>query len=146
MVKSLDPGRRDEVVDVLVELFWTYPTMAYMLGNEGDHDRSVLRTLIGMFVDGRFGRSSLVLGIEVEERIVAATLVDTPTLGPLREPYRTQISEARSQLGADVGARIEAFGDASSALEPDVSHHGGRKKPGRVSGVRVQHRRRCHCQ
>ncbi len=123
MVQHLGPDRRDEVVEVLVKSFWTYPTMAYMLGNNGDHDIVELTTLIGMFVDGRYGRDSPVLGVDAENQLAAIALVDYPARRSAIEPYRSRMLEALALLGEDVEARIDAFSQASADFEPKAPHY-----------------------
>lgn len=97
--------------------------MAYMLGDDGDHDPERLGALIGMFVDGRYGRSSPVLGVDEGSDLGAAALVDPPERGPLPHSYKKRFDRVRSQIGERSWERVVAFGDALKDIGPTSPHH-----------------------
>jgi len=111
-----------EVVDVLCESFFDYPTLRFVLGPDPRRYENQLRTLIHFFVMARVLRGELLLGIEGDEGISAAALVSRPTrpealpeLGELRE-------KVWAELGASARGRYGAFGAACAPFQVAVPH------------------------
>jgi GNAT superfamily N-acetyltransferase len=61
-------GDASPVIDVLVESFYNYPVMRFVLGNAPDYDAR-LKRLIGLFVSARLLLNDVILGIRNGEEV-----------------------------------------------------------------------------
>jgi len=111
-----------EVVDVLCESFFDYPTLRFVLGPDPRRYENQLRTLIHFFVMARVLRSEVLLGIGDDNGLAAAALVSRPT-GPEAPP---ELGELREKVWAGLGTaaqgRYEAFGAACAPFQVAVPH------------------------
>jgi len=130
-------GERDapDVIDVLVESFYDYPVMRFVLGSTGDYEER-LRALTDFFVRARLLRNEWMLGISDHEGLVAAATIarahreSPPEVDRLRE-------QAWDSIGFEARRRYEIFGEASGPFEvPEPHLH--------LSQIGVRTRRRGH--
>jgi GNAT superfamily N-acetyltransferase len=121
MIRTLSVEDAAAVTDVLCDAFSEYPVMRYVLGPDmADYGKGLAR-MIHFFVMARLLRGEPVIGVGPEGRLEGVALVsftsgsESPaTLLELRE-------EVWNELGADVRARYEGFGEAS-AFQIDEPH------------------------
>lgn len=117
-------GRDDvsQVVDVLVESFFDYPVMRFVLGNDNDEYGRQLRALIHFFVMARVHRDETILGIGSPDRLEATALVSRPGVGS----SPPELGELRERVWNDLGPsardRYERFGEACTPFEVDTPH------------------------
>lgn len=124
MLQRLDAGREEEVVDVLVESFWDYPVMRYTLSEDtGDDYDDKLRSLIGFFAARRFRQGQPVFGIEADDALVAAALVDEPRGDDHEISIGHLVEKVQTNIGEEAWGRLVRFGDALDPLEPKVPHY-----------------------
>jgi len=122
--KLVEVGSDDvrEVVDVLCESFFDYPTMRFVLGPDPRQYEKQLQTLIHFFVMARVVRSEVLLGIGDDNGLAAAALVSRPT----RPEAPPELDELREKVWAELGAsargRYEAFGAACAPFQVAVPH------------------------
>ena len=121
-VRRLDSNDVPRVVDVLVESFFDYPVMRFVLGPDTEDYEGQLRALIHFFVMTRIHRNEILLGFEEEGNLWATALVSWPSevpspkkLGKLREQLWTS-------LGQSARSRYEAFGKACTKFQVKVPH------------------------
>ncbi len=121
MVERLQGSARDDVVELLVEAFWDYPVMRFVLRDSGSDYHRHIRALIGLFVDRRFARDWPVLAVRVAEEVAAVALVDDPEYVALPESYANIEEDLRHLIGEPAWQRLDAF---ESAFEtPDYPHY-----------------------
>jgi GNAT superfamily N-acetyltransferase len=111
-------------VEVLCNAFHDYPVMRFILGDEGDYDAR-LETLVGMFVAARVLRGEPVLAIlDADGRVVAVAIVTLPGDRPSPPAFVARKEEVFAELGADAGARYEAYGAAATTYTvAEPQHH-----------------------
>lgn len=119
-VRILGASAAPEVTDVLVETFYDYPVMRFVLGASAAYE-SRLRTLTHFFVQTRLIRGEWLLGIADTKGLKAAATVTRPT-----QESPPEVSELRevtwASLGPESRARYEVFSRASSPFEVAQPH------------------------
>jgi GNAT superfamily N-acetyltransferase len=121
-VRVLGPEAVPEVADVLVDAFYDYPVMRFVLGESPSYE-SRLRTLTTFFVQARVVRGEWLLGIpdtDADGLRAAATVTkpsreSPPAVAELRE-------QTWASLGPESRERYEAFGRASAPFEVAEPH------------------------
>lgn len=109
------------VVDVLCDAFFDYPVMRYVLGDIAGYSER-LQTLIHFFVQNRFKKNELVLGIHGSNALDGVALVSYPG-NPTRSAELDALREETWQtLGADARGRYETFGSATTHVESPGPH------------------------
>jgi GNAT superfamily N-acetyltransferase len=122
--KVVELGEDDvrEVVGVLCESFFDYPTMRFVLGPDPRRYENQLQTLVHFFVMARVLRGEILLGIESDEGLSAAALVSRPT-GPEAPPELGDLREkVWAELGTSARGRYEAFGAACAPFQVAAPH------------------------
>ena len=105
------------------DAFSDYPVMRQVLGPSGRYDAR-LRTLIGLFVNGRVFRKEPLLGIHDDGGGLAGAA--TMTLPGSPDPPATLIAHRDAvwaELGQDARARYEAFTSATQRFAIGARHH-----------------------
>lgn len=120
-VETLDSDRADDVVDVLADAFRDYPVMRYVLGDSGDF-AARLHRLIGLFVMARVLRDEPLFGLGVAGEMKAVAIVSFPGRGTTPPDWTRLRDQVFGELGADVKARYEAFGEATSGFDAGRPH------------------------
>jgi GNAT superfamily N-acetyltransferase len=122
-VARLSSADAEEIVTVFCDAFHDYPVMRQVLGPEGEYD-SRLRTLIGLFVNGRVFRKEPLLGIRDQAgRLIGAatmTLPESPDPPGVLIAHRDAVWQ---ELGQDARARYEAFTSATQRFAIGARHH-----------------------
>lgn len=122
-VSALTHGHSAAVVAVLCEAFFSYPVMRHVLGSVPDYPTR-LRTLIGFFVDARFLRQDLVLGVfDRNLTLAAAALVTLPGDKPAPAALAGRREATWQELGNAERARYDEYGMASHQFDILESHH-----------------------
>lgn len=122
--KVVELGEDDvrEVVGVLCESFFDYPTLRFVLGPDSRRYENRLQTLVHFFVMARVLRGEVLLGIESDEGLSAAALVSRPT-GPEAPPELGDLREkVWAELGTSARGRYEAFGAACAPFQVAAPH------------------------
>lgn len=123
IVAPLSSAQADEIVAVFCDAFHDYPVMRHVLG-PGDRYDTRLRTLIGLFVNGRVFRKEPLLGIRDDAgRLIGAatmTLPESPDPPALLIAHRDAVWQ---ELGQDARARYEAFTTATQRFAIGARHH-----------------------
>lgn len=121
-VRRLAPEDAPDVVDVFCDAFRDYPVMRWVVGTSPNAYEARLRTLIGFFVAARAMRDEPLLGIERDDRLVAAATVSFP--GRDEEPAGMEVLRRATwrELGADARARYEQCGVAWQSFEVEGPH------------------------
>ncbi len=110
------------VEDVLIEAFFDYTVMRFVLGSENPKYESEVRTLVHLFVMARVLRGEWLFGVRAAHGFDAAAIVSRPS-GPPSPPAFADLKErVWAQLGAAARARYEAFGAACAPFGPSVPH------------------------
>jgi len=119
-VGEVSSARIDEVTQVLAEAFCDYETMRYILGGSGSSYSTLLRTLVGYFVDSHVASGSPVLGVGKgrSEELVAAALVNRPSQSAEAVP-----ADSTDSLGPNVTRRLHSFEAALSPLVPEFGFY-----------------------
>lgn len=121
-IRHLDRAERNEAVAILSAAFADYPVMHFVLGDDPRRNPEGLAALVGFFTDVRYDMGWPVLGLEVDGRLVAASLVNEPTDAPFLDRFAEGLARLRTALGDEAYARLEAFELASEGNEPDERH------------------------
>lgn len=121
-IEHLADDAREVVIDVLCRAFRDYPVMRFVLGPDGDHEE-VLRRLIGFFTDVRFAMEWPVLGVIVDERLVAVALVNEPHEKTFLERFQEGLARVREELGEAAFHRLGRFGAAAEVNESRELHY-----------------------
>jgi ribosomal protein S18 acetylase RimI-like enzyme len=112
----------DAVVDVLLEAFFDYPVLRFVLGpGEADYPPR-LRTLVDFFVRARVFRGETLLGIRDGESLSAAAIVSKPDGRPAPAELYDYRQRVWAALGPEAETRYAAFGQACDPLLPDRPH------------------------
>jgi len=105
----------DAVTRVLVDAFYDYPVMRYVLSSSTDYAQHLNR-LIGMFVMARVLRSDVIYGIRRGSELCAVATTSTPKDG---KPEPAGMEALREQVWAELGADARArYARCTSAWEP----------------------------
>lgn len=121
-ILELTGERAPEVVDVLVEAFYDYPVMRFVLGQDvADYDAAIHR-LVGLFVAARDLRGEPMVGIQDGVGLDAAAIVSRPDGSPAPEAFRALADEVWAELGAPARARYEAFGRTCARFRVEAPH------------------------
>lgn len=123
MVERLEAHTRNDVVEVLVESFWDYPVMKFVLRDSSAEYPRHLRAVVGYYTDLRFARGGPVLGTRADGELAAVTLIDVPGGSLSSETKATLGAELRRVIGDSAWNRLETFEAASKKLEPTYPHH-----------------------
>lgn len=122
-VTQLSSQHAQEIVTVFCDAFHDYPVMRQVLGPGVRYDTR-LRTLIGLFVNGRVFRKEPLLGIRDHAgRLIGAA---TMTLPESPDPPAALIAHRDAvwqELGQDARARYEAFTAATQRFAIGARHH-----------------------
>ncbi len=122
-IVAIPPERLESVVEVLVESFFNYPTMRYILQGSGAQYPQRLRSIVQNLVDRRSAAGTPILGVDVGTvpTLAAAALIDPP----VRRLPRT--SSERSALGQEIGSlaleRLESVEGTVRPLRPDFGFY-----------------------
>lgn len=125
-VERLSPDRPEDVVSVLVESFFDYPVMRFVVGSSGDYARR-LHTLVRFFVLARVVRYEVLLGARDERspgdegELLGVALVSEPAnpSPPEMDGLRERVWE---ELGSGARSRYEAFGAAAGRFSVEAPH------------------------
>ena len=121
-VVELGEGQVGEVVGVLCESFFDYPTLRFVLRPAPGRYEKQLRALVHFFVMARVLRGEVLLGIGDDKGLAAAALVSRPN-GPEAPPELGHLREKLwAELGASARSRYEAFGAACAPFQVAAPH------------------------
>jgi GNAT superfamily N-acetyltransferase len=115
----LENADTDAVTRVLVDAFYDYPVMRYVLSDSADYDRDLQR-LIDLFVMARVLRSDAIYGVRQGSELVAVATTSTPTDG---KPEPAAFEGLREAAWAELGAAARArYTRCTDAWEPLTVH------------------------
>ena len=121
-VIHLAEGDLPQVVDALVESFFDYLVMRFILGPDVPDYEPKLRTLVRFFATARVLRGEVLLGIGERTDLDGAALVSRPA-GP---PSPPELGDLRERVWAELGpaarARYETCGDVWSRFQVETPH------------------------
>jgi GNAT superfamily N-acetyltransferase len=120
-VEMLGSERAKDVIDVLSAAFRDYPVMHHVLGGSGDY-AARLHRLVGLFVMARVLRGEPLLGLGARGDLKGAAIVSYPGRGHTPAEFARLRDEVFHELGPDVRARYEAFGEATSDFAVNGPH------------------------
>lgn len=125
-VETLSSDRSNEVVSVLVESFFHYPVMRFVVGSSDGYARH-LQTLIRFFVMARVVREEVILGVRAEGipggpgKLLGVALVSEPA-----KPSPPELDGLRDrtweELGPEARSRYETFGAAAGGFSVEARH------------------------
>lgn len=105
----------DAVTRVLVDAFYDYPVMRYVLSGSTDYDAHLAR-LIGLFVAARVLRSDAIYGVRREGELCAVATTSTPNDG---QPEPAEFAALRDAAWAELGENArERYARCITAWEP----------------------------
>lgn len=107
-----------EVVDVLVEAFYDYPVMRFVLGEAPDYDAR-LRRLIGLFVTARVMLDDVILGIRRNDELIAVATTSDPAR-PAHPNFPALREEVWTELGPTAKARYDLCVNAWGAMATEL--------------------------
>ena len=123
IVTPLTPAHGDEIITVFCDAFYDYPVMRHVLG-AGDRYDTRLRTLIGLFVNGRVFRKEPLMGIRDDTgRLTGAATMTLPESPDPPAALITHRDAVWQELGQDARARYEAFTAATQRFAIGARHH-----------------------
>lgn len=119
----LEPNDAVNAVAVLVDAFFEYPVMRYVLGEADRSYPDHIRALIGFFVESRFDVGAPVLGIthKTASNLVAVAVVDRPATHHAGQEER--VRRLRDLIGDQAMTRLKSFADAIGPLEPTEGYY-----------------------
>lgn len=123
MIERLDTSARDDAVGVLVEAFWDYPVMRFILRDSGQAYPRHIRALIGMFADFRFTRGWPVFATRDGVDLAGVALVNDPVDAELPESDARIETQAGAKIGKSAWERMSELELAFDGLEPDRPHY-----------------------
>ena len=113
----------EDILDVFCDAFTGYPVMRYVLGPGGD-DNARLRKLIGFFVLRRVRLAGPLYGVRADDGALAGVATVTIPSEPEMPPdLITERDRLFADLGADCGARHEAYAAAAKLFGTVGPHH-----------------------
>ncbi len=116
--------RGAEVVEILARAFRWYPVMTYVAGGDpGSDARERVRALVRFFVGARVLSGHPILGLEIDEGLVAAATVTPPDAGPAPAAIETLRQETWSLLGGEARRRYEQLGRVWGTFAFPAPHH-----------------------
>ena len=121
-IDRLAEDSREGVIDLLCHSFREYPVMRFVLGPDGDPEE-LLRRLIGFFTDVRFAMEWPVLGVVVDEKLVAVALVNEPHEETFLERFQEGLARVREELGEAAFHRLGRFEAAAEVNESHELHY-----------------------
>ena len=134
---ELSPADASIVAEVLVDAFYDYPVMQYVLDEAAPGYDRRLRALIGLFVAHRALKNDPMAGVLEDGEMVAAITMSHP-IGATNPAAFTALREAVwEMLGADAKARYDSCVAAWEPVAPSVP-----QLHINMLGVRRTHQRR----
>ncbi|HJR33798.1 MAG TPA: GNAT family N-acetyltransferase [Gemmatimonadales bacterium] len=122
-VTQLSSEHAEEIVTVFCDAFHDYPVMRQVLGPAARYDTR-LRTLIGLFVNGRVFRKEPLLGIRDHAGgLIGAATMTLPESPDPPAALITHRDAVWQELGQDARARYEAFTAATHRFAIGARHH-----------------------
>ncbi len=121
-IERLAEEAREVVVDVLCRSFREYPVMRFVLGPDGDQEER-LRSLIGFFTDVRFAMEWPVLGVVVDDEVVAVALVNEPHDKTFLDRFQEGLDRVMEELGEAAFHRLGRFEAAAEVNESREPHY-----------------------
>lgn len=125
-VEPLPPERSEDVVSVLVESFFDYPVMRFVVGSSDDYARRLQR-LVRFFVLARVVREEVLLGVRGDPsqgnagELLGVALVSEPA-----NPSPPEMDDLRERtwegLGPEARSRYEAFGATAGRFSVEAPH------------------------
>ncbi|MCG8607728.1 GNAT family N-acetyltransferase [bacterium] len=114
---------KKEAVDVLTASFWNYPVMTYTLQDAGNRYEESLRAMVGFFCENRLIRNGPLLGLQVEEEVVAVACIDVPSEKAAPEDLHQEFAQLGKLIGSAAIARLERYETESIRFAPTAPHH-----------------------
>jgi GNAT superfamily N-acetyltransferase len=122
-IKLINRDHVDRVVDVLCEVFYEYPVMRYVLGNEGVEFNQQFPKLIRLFVMGRVLKNGPLFGIGDADLLDAATVIALPETRDVPESLIDLRRTTWQELGQAAYHRYDDFCEACEPFDPKEPHH-----------------------
>lgn len=122
-VEKLNRSDKEEAVKVLASAFYEYPVMRYVLKSEGAKYEVDLKALIGFICETRLTRNFPLLGIKVNDELVAAAGINEPEKIPIPPDLKIVYSNLRITIGEAAITRLESYERKSNPKSLDVSHY-----------------------
>lgn len=124
IVERLSAERAEQAVDVLVDSFYGYPVMRYIVGEVDDEYEGRLRKLMRFFVAARYSRDEPVLVVKENDRAVATAILTPPFQSEPTSMLAKHREAVWKDLGDDARSRYEALGDLWRLFEfPEPHYH-----------------------
>jgi ribosomal protein S18 acetylase RimI-like enzyme len=121
-IQRLSRNDKAEVSTVLCSAFHNYPVLRFVLHTTGDEYEKHLKALVNFNIEARFLKDSPVLGIRKNGVLIAAALLDEPSLEPV-QPAQKELEKLRIIIGDEAYQRNFQYETESSRYEPESPHH-----------------------
>ncbi len=123
VLEHIQPAQKSQVVDVLSAAFYDYPAMRFFMSEEqADYGRK-LRLLVDFFCEARLSMDWSPLVVRVDERPVAAALVNPPVATVFTSELRQALEELKVAVGSAVMDNMLAYEKTCERMEPEAPHH-----------------------
>lgn len=121
-VAAIPPRRHLDVAAVLVDAFYDYPVMRYVVGDAPDYDAR-LQQLIEFFVFRRVRQGALLFGVDRGGDLLGAAVLATPreTIAP--PEVKDLALQLWSTIGDDARQRFDTYGAATQPFTVASPHH-----------------------
>ena len=121
-IQRLSRDDKAEVSTVLCSAFHNYPVLRFVLHSTGGEYEKHLKALVNFNIEARFLKDWPVLGIRKDGVLIAAALIDEPSLEPVQPPQK-ELEELRMIIGEEAYQRNQRYEEESSKNEPANPHH-----------------------
>jgi GNAT superfamily N-acetyltransferase len=121
-VAPISPRRHHEVAAVLVDAFYDYPVMRYVVGDAPDYEAR-LQQLIEFFVFRRVRQGGLLFGVDRGAELLGAAVLATPRETKAPPEVKDLALQLWSAIGEDARLRFDTYGAATQRFAVASPHH-----------------------
>lgn len=121
-VAPISPRRHIDVAAVLVDAFYDYPVMRYVVGDGQDYDAR-LQQLIEFFVFRRVRQGALLFGVDRGGELLGAAVLATPRETTAPPEVKDLALQLWSTIGEDARQRFDTYGAATQPFTVASPHH-----------------------
>ena len=121
-VAPISPRRHHEVAAVLVDAFYDYPVMRYVVGDALDYEAR-LQQLIEFFVFRRVRQGGLLFGVDRGGELLGAAVLATPRETTAPPEVKDLALQLWSAIGEAARLRFDTYGAATQRFTVASPHH-----------------------
>jgi len=121
-VSPISPRRHLDVAAVLVDAFYDYPVMRYVVGDAPDYDAR-LQQLIEFFVFRRVRQGALLFGVDRGGELLGAAVLATPRETTAPSEVKDLALQLWSTIGDEARQRFDTYGAATQPFTVALPHH-----------------------